>query len=117
MTSDSRYIVSGSKDGSIKVFDFETKEEVHHFKDVHKGTVLIISYNAYSYLDGINSVAISPDNRYIISGSSDNTIKMFELEIDPVYHHFQESHRRILFIFSTSYLFMKRVCIGCCWNS
>ena len=34
MTKDKKYFISGSADYSIKVFDFETKEEVHHFKKV-----------------------------------------------------------------------------------
>jgi len=34
---DGKYIVSGSEDKSIKIFDLETKQEVHHFADIHEG--------------------------------------------------------------------------------
>ena len=34
---DSRFIISGSDDKSIKMFDVETHKEIAHFKDVHEG--------------------------------------------------------------------------------
>jgi len=39
VTSDSRFLVSGSGAGevSIKMFDLETKQVVHHFSNVHTG--------------------------------------------------------------------------------
>ena len=37
MTPDGRFIVSGSKDKSIKIFDLEKLQEVHHFKNIHEG--------------------------------------------------------------------------------
>ena len=39
ITSDARFIVSGSGDKSIKIFDLESKEPVHHFKDAHTGII------------------------------------------------------------------------------
>jgi len=35
---DGRYIFSASGEGSIKIFDFESKQEIYHFEDVHEGT-------------------------------------------------------------------------------
>jgi len=35
ITPNNKFVISASKDKSIKVFDLETKEEVHHFKDAH----------------------------------------------------------------------------------
>jgi len=37
ITSDSKYIISGSEDRSIKVFDFTTKELFCHFENAHSG--------------------------------------------------------------------------------
>jgi len=37
VTSDSKYIISASWDKSIKVFDWSTKQEIHHFENIHKG--------------------------------------------------------------------------------
>jgi len=34
---DGKYIISGSKDKSIKIFDVKTKQPVHQFADVHNG--------------------------------------------------------------------------------
>jgi len=36
VTSDNRYVISGSEDKSIKVFDLQTKQQVHHFENAHK---------------------------------------------------------------------------------
>jgi len=36
-TPDSRCIISGSKDGSVKIFDLEIKQQVHYLKKLHKG--------------------------------------------------------------------------------
>lgn len=37
LTSDCKYIISGCWGRSIKMFDFETKEEIHHFYNAHEG--------------------------------------------------------------------------------
>jgi len=37
LTSDDKYVITGSADKSIKIIDFETKQEVHHFVDAHQG--------------------------------------------------------------------------------
>ena len=41
MSSDNRFIVSGSEDKSIKVFDLQTKQQLHHFADAHQGTIIL----------------------------------------------------------------------------
>jgi len=43
VTSDNRFIVSGSKDKSLKIFDLHTKQEVHHFQDIHQSRLTSIS--------------------------------------------------------------------------
>lgn len=40
VTSDNKYLISGSSDRSIKVFDLNTKQEIYHFKNAHKGKSL-----------------------------------------------------------------------------
>ncbi len=37
VTSDSRYIISGSFDQSIKVFDLHAKQESYSFHNAHQG--------------------------------------------------------------------------------
>ncbi len=34
VSSDNRFIISGSHDKSIKIFEVETKKQIQHFKDV-----------------------------------------------------------------------------------
>ena len=41
VSSDNRFIVSGSSDKSIKVFDLQTKQQLHHFADAHQGTIIL----------------------------------------------------------------------------
>lgn len=50
ISADNRYMVSGSDDKSIKIFDLMNRREIDRMADVHN--------------DGIWSVAISSDNRY-----------------------------------------------------
>ena len=59
-------IVTGSLDGTIRIWDAETGSAVGRPLEGHTGSVL--------------SVAYSPDGRHIISGSSDNTIRIWNAE-------------------------------------
>jgi len=45
-------------------------------------------------LDSIYSVAISPDNQYVISGSADKSIKIFNIEKGKEVIHFKNVHAR-----------------------
>ena len=63
---DGRYIVSGSDDKTIRVWDATT----YRLKATLRG-----------YNDAVGLVAWSPDGRYIVSGSKDNTIRVWEVKI------------------------------------
>ena len=65
ITPDNLFIVSGSADKSMKIFDINKRQEVHHFQNIHE--------------EAINTVAISTDNKFIVSGSSDKSIKIIDL--------------------------------------
>jgi guanine nucleotide-binding protein subunit beta-2-like 1 protein len=62
LSSDSRYALSASWDGTMRLWYLETGETTNKFNG-HTNDVL--------------SVAFSPDNRQIISGSRDKTIKLW----------------------------------------
>jgi len=81
MSNNNRYIISGSEDKSIKIFDFFTKSEYHHFEAAHLG--------------GVRCVAISSDDKYIITGSEDKSVKVFELETKQQIYHFADAHHGI----------------------
>ena len=59
------YIISGSYDGNIKLWNTQTGLEVRTFKG-HTGKVF--------------SVAFFPDGKKIISGSEDNTMKVWDIQ-------------------------------------
>ncbi|MFC1668569.1 AAA family ATPase, partial [Chlamydiota bacterium] len=71
---DGRYVVSGSGDGKIKVREIENGKQ--------KGEPVVLQDrggNAHS-LSSVMSVSFSPDGRYIVSGSDDKTVKVWEIE-------------------------------------
>jgi WD40 repeat protein len=65
ISSDNKFIVSGSIDKTIRVWDRESGTQLKKLKG-HNGWV--------------NSVAISSDNKFIVSGSQDKTIRVWERE-------------------------------------
>ena len=59
-----QYLVTGAKDGSIKVWD-------------DKGNIKIIFVG---HLKSVNTLAVYPFGTYIMSGSSDCTIRVWSLD-------------------------------------
>ena len=65
ITPDGKYIVSGSWESTIKLWDIKSGEEIRTFKG-HSNSVF--------------SVAITPDGKYIVSGGEDGTIKLWDIK-------------------------------------
>src|SRR5512138_610247 len=65
MTKDNRYIISGSLDKTIKIWDVSNN-------------TLIKTLSGHDL--GIKKIAISPDDRYIVSGGRDKTVKLWDME-------------------------------------
>ena len=65
LTFDGKFIVSGSEDQTIKIWEYDT------------GT-LVRTLTGHS--DGVKSVAVSSDGKYIVSGSWDYIIKIWNFE-------------------------------------
>ena len=91
ISADSRLIVSGSNDKSIKVFDMNTKQQLHHF-DCSGNISLILCLFTHLLIGGLSSVAISADSRIIISGSYDKSISVFDMNTKQQLHHFENAH-------------------------
>jgi WD40 repeat protein len=62
---DGRFVVSGSADSSVKIWDLETGRELWTLPE-HEAAV--------------KSVAYSPDGRHIVSGAADYSIKLWDVE-------------------------------------
>ena len=65
ISNDSKLIISGSQDNSIKVWDIESKAIIKSFTGHEKR---------------VYSVCITNDTKFIVSGSEDNTINVWEFE-------------------------------------
>jgi len=63
---DGRYVLSGSDDKTLKLWDVKTGECIRTFEG-HEGSV--------------RSISFSPDGRYVLSGSKDGTLKLGMLRL------------------------------------
>ena len=64
ISSDGKYIISGSWDKTIKLWDINTGKEIRTFT---------------GHESPITSLAITPDGKYIVSGSFDSVIKLWNI--------------------------------------
>jgi WD40 repeat protein/serine/threonine protein kinase len=64
VTPDGQYVVSGSGDNKVRLWDLATGKEVRRFTG-HESTV--------------RTVAVTPDGQYVVSGSWDKTVRLWEL--------------------------------------
>ena len=65
VSADGRFIVSGSDDNTIKVWNIQERREECTFT---------------GHTSDVSSVAVSADGRFIVSGSEDNTIKVWNIQ-------------------------------------
>ncbi len=65
ISADSKILISGSRDKTIKMWELETGELIRTLK---------------GHTDGVYALALSPDGQIIASGSADKTIKLWHLE-------------------------------------
>jgi len=77
ITPDSKYIISGSADGSIKVTNTHTKELMHHFQGASS--------------EYVNCLALTSDGRFIVAGCA-RSIKIFDIEGKQEVYHFNQAH-------------------------
>ena len=84
-SSDGKSIVSGSDDQTIKVWDAGTPACLipHLAQNLSAPTLAAASLELKAekqgaHNDAVRSVAFSPDGRTIVSGSRDNTIKVWD---------------------------------------
>jgi WD40 repeat protein len=66
---DGKYLISGSDDNTLKVWDWQTGVEVRTIS---------------GHTDDVNAIAFSVDGKYLISGSDDNTLKVWDWQTGEV---------------------------------
>ena len=66
ISSDGRYVVSGSADCTLRIWDVKTGECVGEPLGIHT--------------DRVKSVAIISDGWYVVSGSFDKTLRIWDIE-------------------------------------
>ncbi|MEL7242898.1 MAG: hypothetical protein AAGM40_11200 [Cyanobacteria bacterium J06573_2] len=65
VTPNGKYLISASKDNTIKVWNFQTGEEF---------------FTLSGHSDWVLTLAVTPDSKQVISGSKDKTLKIWSLE-------------------------------------
>jgi len=78
MTSDGKYIISGSDDCSIKIFAMFKWENTYTFENIHT--------------DWITALALSSNDKVLVSGSNDRSIKVIYLNSHEVANHYSNAH-------------------------
>jgi len=53
-------------------------QQVYHMKEAHQNY--------------IQSIAVTPNNKYIVTGSSDKTVKIFDFQTKQLVHHYKTEH-------------------------
>ena len=108
VTPDGKYVVSGSSDETIKLWDIKTGEVIRTFEGhtSYVSSVAVTSNGKYvvsgswdetiklwdiktgeiikefkGHTSYVSSVAVTPDGKYIVSGSDDKTIKLWDIKI------------------------------------
>lgn len=78
ISSDGQTLISGSRDTTIKIWHLHTID-IYKSNSINRliGDGLVDTLTGHS--DSINAVAITQNGRIIISGSEDNTIKLWDL--------------------------------------
>ena len=102
VSHDSTFIVCATEKSIIVLqikneegtYIFESIQRVHTIAQPHKGFLFFnISQNLTKiFLDPITSVTISPDSKFIISGSEDKSINIFDIKTGKHFTQFTNAH-------------------------
>ena len=63
------------------------------FENAHKSKKIVYSNSSELLLGGVHSLAVTSDNKFLISGSQDMSIKIFDLQTKELVHHFENAHK------------------------
>ena len=94
------YLISGSKDGSIKLWDIKTiKEQNNNNNEIDNMEIIEIKESLSSKVvhdDEINTLKFAPNGKLFASGAYDKTIKIFEISKNNDYNlvHTLSGHKK-----------------------
>ena len=80
LSPDGRTLVSGSRDKTLRVWNFNTVGNYNSISPTSRVISDALMYTLTGHADSINTIAISPDGQLLVSGSEDNTIKLWDLQ-------------------------------------
>ena len=52
-------------------------------------------YLLNSYIENVESIAVTPNNKYIVSSSTDETMKVFDFHTKQLVYHYKTEHQGI----------------------
>lgn len=70
------YLVSAGLDKCIKVIDLAALQVVRTLNEIHKGIENFLGFVSLFFIGAIYCLQISPDQKHVISASSDNSIRV-----------------------------------------
>ena len=92
-----RYLVSGSRDRTLRIWDLDTQRLIKPPLRAHTGSVLCLQFDA------------DPDEDLIVSGSSDATIVLWKFSTGQILQRLRKAHRESVL----NVRFDKRVLVTC----
>ena len=93
-TSDGKYVVSaGGKDAFIKVFDLEKGELVDRIAAYDESRFYLYLTKLNLNQDKILTIAMSPSNKYVATGSDRGVIRVYNFKTKLLHHEFKISKK------------------------
>lgn len=92
-----KYLVSGSRDRTLRIWDLDTRRLVRAPLRAHTGSVLCLQFDA------------DPEEDLIVSGSSDSTVVLWKFSTGQVIQRLRKAHRESVL----NVRFDKRVLVTC----
>ena len=85
-------MVSGEHDGTLRLFDLHTKQQLHVFNKAHSGSFVHRIEDSLSIIDKIQAVAVSSSASLIVSGSNDKAVRMFDIITKQLVSEYENAH-------------------------
>ena len=110
LSRDDNFLIYAMPDTTILVFELSTQKYVHKLEKVHKGKIAFFSRMSLLtiFKGSIKAIAVSCGNKFIISGSRDKTIKVFNFQSGELHHTFENVHDRKISLSTNRSHFLNR---------